>query len=177
MTTFELLEDLWMVNEYLLTEQSEEVYASLEAAKARLQANLLDKADNIDLFIVEVDKKVASTEGEIKVLQAEVQRLKNRCTALTNSKKFVTQEALPLIIKAQGVDGKLETTRAKYKLYETYGAVVIDELALGDNFYTEKTTRSVNKVAAKKAAIKAIEENTGPISGVSISKVERVRRT
>ena len=80
-----------------------------------------------------------------------------------------------MIIETAGNDGVLKTDTARYKLYETYGPLTVeDEDEVPNEFRRVKI--EVDKKNARKAVIEAAENGLG-ISGFSIEKVKRVRRS
>ena len=84
-----------------------------------------------------------------------------------------------MLIEELGDDnGVLETDTARYKLYETFGSVVIiDHNALPDDFIKTEIVQKVDKALLRKACMSLAKEGKDLPSGASITKVKRVKRS
>ena len=70
-------------------------------------------------------------------------------------------------------NGVYETGTARYKLYETYGpVVVVDEKQIPDEYKVMEYVEKVDKKTARKDLTKGVA-----IPGFHIEKVKRVRRS
>jgi hypothetical protein len=177
-STEQLLDQLLSLNlDILYGDDSEETHYALMDAKGELVDLLKTKTDNIDTVVEMTDRRIGALKGEYEVMQEELKRMSKRIKAAEIHKRYLGETLLPAIIYAIGTeDGRLVTKRAKYKMYETFGPVVIDELFLNDEYYKTTTTKMVDKKKAREAAKAAWNEKT-TIPGALITKVTRVKRS
>ena len=78
-----------------------------------------------------------------------------------------------MVIQEVGTDGVYETDTARYKLYETYGPVVItNDVMIPDNYKYVKETEHIDKKAMRTQMTQGVD-----IPGARIAKVKRVRRS
>ena len=165
--------DIEIRREYAETlEERKECDVALQSIKKELRK----KVDNIDYVVMETDKKLAVVEAEENVISAEIKRLKRRKNAIKNAKKYFSEVILPIVVKEVGRDGVFETATAKYKLYETYGPVDVNEIECPKDYLKVKMIEDIDKKKARKDAIEAHKEGK-EIPGVKISLVERIRRS
>lgn len=140
--------------------------------------SLRRKIDNVDHFLVEVNKRVHLVDAETEALKDEIERLKNRRRYIIATKDFFNKTLLPMVIKEVGTEeGVFETDTARYKLYQTYGPAEIDVEKLDNKYKNVKITEIIDKKAARNDAIACHKEGTEPPEGVHIELVDRVRRS
>ena len=176
MTTKEL------VGEYIDTEVRKE-YASTheevdecDVSLQRIHNQLERKVDGIDYVVMEMDTKVSLVEAELGVLDKEIKRLKSRKNAIKRAKSYFNEVILPVVIKEVGTDNVFETDTARYKLYQTYGKVDVNELECPKDYLKVKMIEDIDRKKARKDAIKSHKEGK-EIPGIKISLVDRVRRS
>ena len=99
-----------------------------DVALQEIKKEIRQKIDKVDIVVMEMDKKLALVEAEEQIIGKEIQRLKKRKNAIKNAKKYFNNFILPVVVKEVGRDGVFETATAKYKLYETYGPVDVNEI-------------------------------------------------
>ena len=170
-----------MIDEYidlevdlLLTDDNEE-QLDIENKLTVVKNKIKTKTDNIDKFVVSLMSKEAMMNAEIDTLDKEIKRLKIRRDAGKRLKEFFNKNLLPTIVKEMGNNGIFETQTARYRLYKAYGKVDVDTELLPE-YLNVKMEEYVDKRKARADAISA--DKTGKaIPGLSVEKVERVRRT
>ena len=82
-----------------------------------------------------------------------------------------------MVVKEVGKDNKYETDSKRYTLYETYGALEITDQDKLDNKYKKmKMEQYIDKKEARKDAIEA-DKKGEEIPGLTVRKVERVRKS
>ena len=82
-----------------------------------------------------------------------------------------------MVVKTMGNDGLLETDSARYKLYDSYSPVEVNMQICDDAFIKTEIVQKPDKVKARAEAIKAMREGYEIPDGISINKVEKVRRS
>jgi hypothetical protein len=116
-------------------------------------------------------------DASIEALKEEEDRLKTRRRALSRTKDWFNQKLLPFVIEKLGdEDGIWETDIARYKLYETYGEVKVDQSLVDDKYKKVEVRESIDKSKARKDAMNA-HKNGKLIKGLSIERLKRVRRS
>ena len=159
-------------------EETESEYKHVVNELTILQQTLIKKMDNIDKFMVNLNKRKHLIVGEIEAQTFEMTRLKKRKNAISSTLQYFNEHLLPSIIHEIGdKNGVFETNTARYKLYNSYGPVKIDEQSLGDDYKQVKMVDSINKTKARKDAIYAHKAGTQFPDGISIYQVEKVRRS
>tara|TARA_R110000824_G_scaffold13876_4_gene59662 strand:+ start:3046 stop:3600 length:555 start_codon:yes stop_codon:yes gene_type:complete len=182
-TTKELVGELIDVNqqlEYLeqKTDPDLEQHKSLEEARMTLHREVRNKIQNVDYFMVELNKKEYLLDAEVESLKDEIDRLKSRRRGLKRTQDFFNKQLLPAVIMEVGNDdGVYETNTARYKLYETFGPVQVDPHSVSDDFKKVEIVSKLDKVKARKAAISAFNAEADMPEGISIRKVKRVKRS
>tara|TARA_R100000789_G_scaffold99946_1_gene108048 strand:+ start:920 stop:1486 length:567 start_codon:yes stop_codon:yes gene_type:complete len=146
--------------------------------KETLQTEIRTKMDKVDSFVLETKRKEHLIDAEVDALKNEIDRLKQRRKGIGMFKKFVNDILLPMVVKEVGnEDGVWETDTARYKLYESYGGVIVNPDMVSSDFKKVEIKESIDKVKARKAAIAAHRAGENMPDGIEIRKVERVRRT
>ena len=182
-TTKELVGELIDVNqqlEYLeqKTDPDLEQHKSLEEARMTLHREVRNKIQNVDYFMVELNKKEYLLDAEVESLKDEIDRLKSRRRGLKRTQDFFNKQLLPAVIMEVGNDdGVYETNTARYKLYETFGPVQVDPHSVSDDFKKVEIVSKLDKVKARKAAISAFNAEADMPEGISIRKVKRVKHS
>lgn len=89
-------------------------------------------------------------------------------------KNYFNNTLLPLVIEELGDEnGVYESTTSRYKLYETDGPVIIEDVyEIADTYKTVKHVETVNKKLAREHLKQGFT-----VKGMSMNKVKRVRRT
>ena len=123
-----------------------------------------------------IETKGSLIEAEIDSLKKEINRLKNRKQACSNLKDFLNKQLLPAVVREMGNDGVFETNTSKYTLYKSYGKVEVDQ-ELAKDYVNIKMEQVVDKKRARKDAIEAAKKGEELPAGLSIEKVDRIRRT
>ena len=144
-----------------------------------IQGKIKDKADSIDFFSQNIKEREYLIDAEIEAHKDEIARLRNRRNALTNTSDYLNKVLLPMLIEELGDEnGVLETDTARYKLYETFGSVVIvDQNALPDDFIKTEIVQKVDKSLLRKACMSLAKDGKDLPDGASITKVKRVKRS
>ena len=137
------------------------------------------KADNIDRFVVELSRRDSLIDAEIEHLKDEIQRLRNRKSALHQTKHYMNGFLIPFIVQELGDEnGVYETDIARYKMYETFGElVVLDPEKVPDDFIKTEIIQKVDKAKARKACMSLYKDNKDMPDGLEIRRVKRVRRS
>ena len=159
--------------------ENQEVILKLEKQRDTLQVKMKDKVQSIDFFSQNIKERDYLLSAEIEAHKDEVERLRNRQRALTATSDYLNKVLLPLIIEEIGDEnGVLETNTARYKLYETYGSVIItDQSALADAFIKTEIVQKVDKAKLRKVCMRTAREGGIFPSGATITKVKRVKRS
>jgi len=182
-TTKEIVGELIDVNQQMeLIEQRPDIdmeeHKLLEEKRVELHKKVRTKIQNVDYFIVELNKKEYTIDAEVEALKDEISRLKSRRKGLQRTKDFFNKQLLPAIIMEIGNDdGVYETDTARYKLYETFGPVDVDPHQISDDFKKVEIVEKLDKVKARKAAIAAFNADKDMPEGIAIRKVKRVKRS
>jgi len=182
-TTKEIVGELIDVNQQMeLIEQRPDIdmeeHKLLEEKRVELHKKVRAKIQNVDYFIVELNKKEYTIDAEVEALKDEISRLKSRRKGLERTKDFFNKHLLPAIIMEIGNDdGVYETDTARYKLYETFGPVDVDPHQISDDFKKVEIVEKLDKVKARKAAIAAFKADKDMPEGITIKKVKRVKRS
>ena len=182
-TTKELVGELIDVNQQMETlEQGSDIdmeqHKSLEEARMTLHKEVKNKIQNVDYFMVEINKKEHLIDAEVEALKDEIDRLKSRRRGLVRTKDYFNKQLLPAVILEIGNDdGVYETSTARYKLYETFGPVDVDPHSIPDSFKKVEIVEKLDKVKARKAAISAFNAGEEMPQGINIKKVKRVKRS
>lgn len=175
LTTRDLLGTLIDLEEEAQYVNSEEEDVIIQEEILKVKKEISRKVEGIDYFAVEMSRQSSLIDAEIKTMSDEVKRLRTKKAAIKRTEDYFNQVLLPMIIETAGNDGVFKTDTARYKLYETWGALEVDdEDRVPDEYKRAKI--EVDKRGARKAVIEATENGMG-IAGFSISKVKRVRRT
>lgn len=151
-------------------------YEELALSLTQAQKELSNKVESLDWFVTELDRKKGAVSGEKEALMKEISRMRRREKAIDNVKKYVNNVLMPMIVKTMGNDGLLETDTARYKLYNSYSSVEVDMQNCDDAFIKTEIVQKADKVKARAEAIKADKEGY-EIPGITISKIEKVRRS
>lgn len=161
-----------------LVDDDSQLPALLER-QAVVQQKIKDKSNSIDYFSQNLKEREYLIDAEIESYKDEIERLRRRKSALESTNKYLNNTLLPLLIEEIGnEDGVLETDTARYKLYETYGSVVItDQNALPDDFIKTEIVQKVDKAKLRKACMSLDKDGKDLPDGASITKVKRVKRS
>ena len=182
-TTKEIVGELIDINQQLeLLEQRNDIdmdeHKLLEEKRITLHKDVRTKIQNVDYFMMELNKKEHLIDAEVEALKDEIDRLKSRRNGLQRTKDFFNKNLLPAVIMEIGNDdGVYETDTARYKLYETFGPVDVDPHQISDDFKKVEIVEKLDKVKARKAAIAAFNGEKDMPEGINIKKVKRVKRS
>jgi len=159
-------------------EEDSKLPALLDEQK-KLQSQMKDKAKGIDFFSQNIKEREYLIDAEIESHKDEISRLRNRKRALTSTSDYLNKVLLPMLIEELGdSNGVLETDTARYKLYETYGSVVvIDQNALPNDFIKTEIVQKVDKALLRKACMSLAKDGKDMPDGATITKVKRVKRS
>jgi len=174
-TTRELLSDLIAIESELelgLIPDTQENKNRLSVTKKSLEK----KMQNIDDFQLELKRREKLLDAEAKVYMEEITSLRNKMKKIASIRMFFDGTLIPAVVKQAGKDGVYETERARYKLYETYGGVEVDENNVLPKYKKMKVENYIDRAEARKDAI-AADKKGERIPGISIKKVERIRKT
>ena len=175
-TTRELISDLIEIEsqiEYADDDDKQELGEGLVLVKKSIER----KMENLDIFDFELNRKEAILDAEIQSYIKEIERLKAKKLKIGKIKLFFDSVLIPMVIKEVGKDNKYETTKKRYTLYKTYGKLEIDPNALLPNKYKKmKMEQYIDKKEARKDAIEA-DKKGKTIPGLTVKKVERVRKS
>ena len=131
----------------------------------------------MDWFVTELERKKGAVAGEKEALMKEINRMRRREKAIANVKKYVNNTLLPMVVKTMGNDGLMETETARYKLYDSYSPVEVDMQLCDDAFIKTEIVQKPDKIKARAEAIKALKEGYEIPDGISITAIEKVRRS
>tara|TARA_B100000214_G_scaffold273974_1_gene204112 strand:+ start:17 stop:598 length:582 start_codon:yes stop_codon:yes gene_type:complete len=159
--------------------ENSEIILSLESKRDSLQLKMKDKVQSIDFFSQNIKERDYLLSAEIEAHKDEIERLRNRQKALNATSDYLNKILLPLIIEEIGDEnGVLETDTARYKLYETYGSVIItDQEALSKEFIKTEIVQKVDKAKLRKVCMRSVKDGYELPTGASITKVKRVKRS
>lgn len=171
-------EHMDLMLEMELVDDNSQLPALLERQKV-VQQKIKDKSNSIDYFSQNLKEREYLIDAEIEAYKSEIDRLRRRKGALNDTANYLNNVLLPLLVEEIGNDdGVLETDTARYKLYETFGSVVItDQNALPDDFIKTEIVQKVDKAKLRKACMSLAKDNKDLPDGASITKVKRVRRS
>ena len=172
-TTKELIGDFIDLDMQLQIANEDEAVV-LASAMEVTKKDISRKMDNIDYFMVDIDRKMHLIDAEVEALNKEIQRLKTRRRATNSLKDYFNKTLIPMVVEELGDDnGVYETDTARYKLYETFGPVaVVDDGLIPDEYKVVKMTESIDKKKARKDLTQGVD-----VPGFFIEKVKRVRRS
>ena len=182
-TTKEIVGELIDVNQQMeLLEKNNDIdmeeHKLLEEKRMTLHKQVRTKIQNVDYFMMELNKKEHLIDAEVEALKDEIDRLRSRRKGLERTKDFFNKNLLPAVIMEIGNDdGVYETDTARYKLYETFGPVDVDPHSISDDFKKVEIVEKLDKVKARKAAIAAFNSEKDMPEGINIKKVKRVKRS
>ena len=182
-TTKEIVGELIDVNQQMeLLEKRPDIdmeeHKLLEENRMTLHKQVRTKIQNVDYFMMELNKKEHLIDAEVEALKDEIDRLRSRRKGLERTKDFFNKNLLPAVIMEIGNDdGVYETDTARYKLYETFGPVDVDPHVISDDFKKVEIVEKLDKVKARKAAISAFNAGQEMPPGIDIDKVKRVKRS
>jgi len=179
-TTKELISNIIDIEQDMIILQDDiesNEYEELAMELQKAQAELGNKVESLDWFVTELERRKGAVGGEKDALMKEVNRMRRREKAIENVKKYVNGVLMPMVIKTMGNDGLLETDTARYKLYNSYSPVEVDMQTCHNDFIKTEILKKPDKVKARAEAIKAIKEGHEMPDGISISTIEKVRRT
>ena len=175
LTSRDLIGIIIDLEEDILLEQDEDAKVILENKLVEVKKEISRKVEGIDYVAIEMSRQSSLIDAEIKTMNDEVKRLRNKKAAIKKTEDYFNKTLLPMIIETAGNDGVFKTNTAKYKLYETWGPLEVnDEDSIPDDYKRVKI--EVDKKGARKAVIEATEQGMG-IAGFTINKVKRVRRS
>jgi hypothetical protein len=153
-------------------------HKELEETRMTLHKEVKNKIQNVDYFMVELNRKEYLIDAEVESLKDEIDRLKSRRRGLKRTQDFFNRILLPAVIEEIGnEDGVYETDTARYKLYESFGPVDVDPQTISNDFKKVEIVESLDKVKARKAAISAFNKDKDMPVGINIAKVKRVKRS
>ena len=177
-STTELIGELIDVEQELAITEDSERQDELQEQQTKLQTQVKHKVENIDYFMVELNKREHLVDAEVEALKDEIHRLKTRRRGLERTKDFFNKKLLPAVIEEVGnEEGVYETGTARYKLYETFGPVDVDAHVISNDFKKVEIVEKLDKVKARKAAISAFKADEDMPPGIDIKLVKRVKRT
>tara|TARA_Y100000310_G_C20681689_1_gene816364 strand:- start:2485 stop:2901 length:417 start_codon:yes stop_codon:yes gene_type:complete len=138
----------------------------------------MKKADGIDNFVIELQRRGNLIEAEIQTLKNEITRMKIRKKAIERIKQYLTDIIFPMIVETFGNNGIYETNTARYKLFKTFGKVIIDESCKSaqKRYLKAKIEDFWDKAQARKDIMLAYKDNK-KIEGVTIKRLTKVRRS
>tara|TARA_R100000458_G_C8277825_1_gene253546 strand:+ start:4683 stop:5222 length:540 start_codon:yes stop_codon:yes gene_type:complete len=173
-TTRELIGDYidLDIERQMVTDNEEQL--EVEAQLQKVQGQIRKKVDGIDHFMLELSRREHLIDAEIEAIKSEQSRLRVRKKAVEGMKDYFNKQLLPMIVDELGDEnGVYETGTARYKLYETYGPVVItnpDDIP--DAFKKVEMVEKIDKKEARKVLTQGND-----IPGFYAEKVKRVRRS
>lgn len=154
--------------------EDNETQLEVESKLESVQGQIRKKVDGIDHFMLELSRREHLIEAEIEAIKTEQTRLRVRKKAVEGMKDYFNKTLLPMVVSELGDDnGVYETATARYKLYETYGPVIVtnpDEIP--DAYKTVEMVEKVNKKEARKVLTRG-----ELVPGFHSEKVKRVRRS
>jgi len=164
--------------EMSITEEPEQITA-LELKRDGLQLKMKEKVKSIDYFSQNLKERDYLLSAEIEAHKDEIDRLRNRQRALDATSDYLNKILLPMLIEELGDEnGVLETDTARYKLYETFGSVIVtDQDKVPEDFIKTKITQSIDKAKARKVCMQLVKDNAELPEGLTITKVKRVKRS
>ena len=175
-TTKEIIGNYIDLQVDLMLADDNEEQLMIEEKISETESMMKKKVDNIDRFVVSIETKDSMIDAEINSLKKEINRLKNRKQACSNLKDFLNKQLLPAVVREMGNDGVFETNTAKYTLYKSYGKVEVNR-ELARDYINIKLEEVIDKKKARKDAIEAAKRGEQLPTGLSIEKVDRIRRT
>ena len=177
-STTELIGELIDVEQELAITEDSERKDELEEEQTKLQTQVKHKVQNIDYFMVELNKREHLVDAEVEALKDEIHRLKTRRKGLERTKDFFNKKLLPAVIQEVGNEnGVYETATSRYKLYETFGPVEVDAHTISNDYKKVEIVEKLDKVKARKSAIDAFKAGQEMPPGIDINLVKRVKRT
>ena len=167
LTSRDLIGIIIDLEEDILLEQDEDAKVILENKLVEVKKEISKKVEGIDYVAIEMSRQSSLIDAEIKTMNDEVKRLRNKKAAIKKTEDYFNKTLLPMIIETAGNDGIFKTNTAKYKLYETWGPLEVnDEDVIPDEYKRVKI--EVDKKGARKAVIEATEQGMG-IAGFTIN--------
>ncbi len=178
-TTKELIGELIDTELNLMLEENPEEKKVIQTQLANIHTQIKSKVEKLDYFLIQVNKKEGLIDAEIEVYKDEIERLKNRKKAAEKTKSFFNSVLLPMVIEEVGdSNGVWQTDTARYKLYETYGPLIIEDTeALDSKYKNVEITEKIDKKLARADAMSAHKSGEEIPAGMSLYKIKRVRRS
>ena len=176
MTTKDIISEFIDLQTDLLLADDNEEQLQIEEKISNVQSIMKRKVDKIDRFAMAISTKESVIDAEIDSLTKEINRLKLRKKAGLKLKEFFNNHLLPAVVREMGNDGIFETPTARYKLYKSYGKIEVNQ-ELATDYINIKMEHVIDKKRARKDAIEADKEGRELPAGLSIEKVDRIRRT
>ena len=130
--------------------------------------------NNIKQKLIDLVDELSRRHGT--EVQIRLKGLREKQEKITRIKQFFNGILIPMVIKEVGKDGKYETDKKRYTLYETYGPLEVDITKVEKKYKKMKLEEYVDKKEARKDAIKAAKEGK-ELPGLIVNKVERVRKS
>tara|TARA_A100001391_G_scaffold204329_1_gene199619 strand:- start:61 stop:591 length:531 start_codon:yes stop_codon:yes gene_type:complete len=173
-TTKQLLGEYYDLEMGLSLAQDPDDRYEIEDKLVSVKKNIRNKVEGIDRFLLDISKREHLIDAEIEAIKQEQERLKLRKKVISNMKNYFNNTLLPLVIEELGDEnGVYESTTSRYKLYETDGPVIIENVyEIADTYKTVKHVETVNKKLAREHLKQGFT-----VKGMSMNKVKRVRRT
>ena len=175
-TTKEIIGNYIDLQVDLMLADDNEEQLMIEEKISETESMMKKKVDNIDRFVVSIETKDSMIDAEINSLKKEINGLKNRKQACSNLKDFLNKQLLPAVVREMGNDGVFETNTAKYTLYKSYGKVEVNQ-ELAKDYINIKMEEVIDKKRARKDAIEAAKQGKQLPAGLSIEKIDRIRRS
>ena len=141
--THQLIEDyLEMIqftkmHDNIAIEEGSDIHLAIKEAKRQEQIILdllLQKVDNIDNFVIHLEEKMAKLDAVKKVHKDEADRIQKRINSVKTLKDRMNKVFIPMIIETVGKDGVLETSSARYSMYETWGKMLYDPKKVPEDY-------------------------------------------
>ena len=127
LTTRDLIGTLIDLEEDMLYEESEEQQTMIQEGITKVKKEISRKVEGIDYFALEMSRQSSLIDAEIKTMTDEVKRLRMKKNAIKRTEDYFNKVLLPMIIETAGNEGVFKTDTAKYKLYETWGPIEVDD--------------------------------------------------
>ena len=176
-TTRDLISDIIDLETQIEYCKNTEEREGLQNELVTVRQAIEKKMKNLDIFDFELTRKRNLLQSEIDTHLAEAKRLKEKQVKIDKIKKFFDHILIPMVVKEVGKDNKYETDSKRYTLYKTYGALEITDQDKLDNKYKKmKMEQYIDKKEARKDAIEA-DKKGEEIPGLTVRKVERVRKS
>ena len=148
----------------------------LETELNDLHLEMEQKVDNIDDFMLDLDKQQALIQAELDVINKEAERLRRKRTSIEKTQSYFDKNLLPRIIERFGNGHEYKTDTRTYRFATKHSKLIVDDPALIAEEYLIPQPPKVDGRKARADAIKACKEGL-EIAGFHVYEERYVKKS